>query len=83
MWNFGVKSKIHTGFLMRKLEERYYLVELRVDTDLIIHWIFNTRNEGLKWIDVAQDSKNLTVVFDTVMNLWLPQSAEFSRLTED
>ena len=43
--------------LMRKPEERDHLVELRIDTDYIIHWIFNTTKEGVRWIDVAQDAK--------------------------
>ena len=42
---------------MRKPEERDHLVELRIDTDYIIHWIFNTTKEGVRWIDVAQDAK--------------------------
>jgi len=56
------KAKYIQGF-DEEPEERDHLVELRVDTDYIIHWIFNTHNEGVKQIDVAQDNKNLTVSF--------------------
>ena len=31
---------------MRKPEERDHLVELGVGRDYIIHWTFNTHNEG-------------------------------------
>ena len=45
---------MHTGFWWGNLRERAYLEALEVDGMVILMWIFNKRDAGIEWIDVAE-----------------------------
>ena len=62
---------MHTGFWLGDLRERDHLENLRVDGRITLKWIFTKWDEGIEWIDLAQDEDRWWPV-NTVMNLRVP-----------
>jgi hypothetical protein len=48
-------GEVYTGVWWGYLRERYHLEDLGVVGRIILKWIFRKWDEGMEWIDVAQD----------------------------
>jgi hypothetical protein len=46
---------LRSGFWWGKLRERDHLEDLGVDGSIMLKWIFKKRDEGMDWIDLAED----------------------------
>jgi hypothetical protein len=54
---------VHAGFSWENLVERDFLEEAGIDGRIILKWIFNKWDWGIKWIDLVQDR---------VKSFWVP-----------
>jgi hypothetical protein len=54
------------------LKEGDHLEDLDVDRRIISKWRFEKWNEGVDWIDLAQDMGTRGTVVNAVINLWVP-----------
>jgi hypothetical protein len=50
-----VRGETHLGFWWGNLREREHLEDPGVDGRIILRWIFPKWDEGMVWIDLAQD----------------------------
>jgi hypothetical protein len=48
------------------------LEDPRADGRIILKWIFEKCDEGMDWIDLAQDRDTWQTVVNTVINLRIP-----------
>jgi hypothetical protein len=48
------------------------LGDLGVDGRIILNWIFKKWDEGMDWIELAQDRDGWRALVDAVMNLQVP-----------
>ena len=69
------ENKSAYSILVGKREENSYLEDLGVDGRIILRWIFRNWDEGMDWIDMAQDRDRWQALVNTVMNLQVPQTA--------
>jgi hypothetical protein len=54
------------------LRERGYLEDLSVDGNIKLTWINKKWDEGMDWIEVAQDRHKWRAAVNAVMNLRVP-----------
>jgi hypothetical protein len=54
MWHVRDTGKVHKRFWWGILRETGYLKDIRVDGRIILKWIFNTWDEDMNWIGLAQ-----------------------------
>jgi hypothetical protein len=43
-----------------------------IDGRIVLRWIFKKYNEGMDWIELAQDMDRWWSLVNVVMNLWVP-----------
>jgi hypothetical protein len=63
---------MHTGFWWEDLREGDHLGDPDVDGRIIFKWIFKKWDEGMYWIELAQDRDRWRAVVNAVMNLRVP-----------
>jgi hypothetical protein len=54
------------------LRVKDHLGEPGVDGRIILRWVFRKWDEGVKWIDLAEDMDGWPAFVNTVMNLRVP-----------
>ena len=73
MWHVWGTGEVRTGFWWEDLRERDHLEDLGVDGRIILKRIFKKWDEeGMDWIDVAEDRDKCRALVKTVMNLQAP-----------
>jgi hypothetical protein len=66
------RGEMHTGYSWGNLMEGENLENAGIDGRIILKWIFGKENEGMDWIDLAQDRDRWRAVVNAVMNLRVP-----------
>ena len=61
-----------TGFWWGNLRERDHFGDPGVDGRIILRWIFRKWDEGMDWIQLAQDRYRWRALVSAVMNLRVP-----------
>jgi len=69
MW--GERRVVHR-VLVGKPEGKSHLEDPGLDGSIILKWIFNTRSEGMDWIDLAQNRDRWRAIVNEVMNFLFP-----------
>ena len=69
---YGGEEKCIQGFGGGNLRERGHLEDLGVYGRVILKWIFEKWDEGMDWIDLAQNRDRWWALVNAVMNLWVP-----------
>jgi hypothetical protein len=54
------------------LRERDHLEDPSIDGRIILRLIFRKWDEGIDWIDLAQDRDSWRALVNAVINLWFP-----------
>jgi hypothetical protein len=65
----GRKREVHTGFWWGDLREGDHFGDPGVDGRMILKWIFKKWDEGMDWIELAQDRDRWRAVVNAVMIL--------------
>ena len=60
------------GFWWGNLRERDHFKDPGVDLRIILRWILRKWDEGMEWIDVAQDRDRWRALVNAVMNRRFP-----------
>jgi hypothetical protein len=63
---------VHTGFEWGNLRQRDHLEDAGVGGRIILKWIFEKRDGGMHWINLAQDRNMWRALVNTVINLRFP-----------
>jgi hypothetical protein len=63
---------VHTGFWWESLKERDHLEDIGADGGIILKWIFKSWDEGMHWIDLAQDRDRWLSLANMVIKLRVP-----------
>jgi hypothetical protein len=66
------KREVHTGFWWGDLREGDHLGDPGEDGRIILKWIFKKLDEGMDWIELAQDRDRWRTLVNAVMNLRVP-----------
>lgn len=66
------RREVRTGLYWGNLRERDNMEDLGVDLRIILQWIFNKYDWGLRLIGLPQDMEKWRAVVHTVMNLRVP-----------
>jgi hypothetical protein len=62
---------MHRGFWWERQKERDHQEDLDIGGRLILRWILE-REDGMVWIDLAQNRDQWRALVNTVMNLRVP-----------
>jgi len=65
---WGERRDVHR-VLVGKPERKSHLEDPGVHGSIILKWIFNKRDEGMDWIDLAQNKDRWWALVNEVMNL--------------
>jgi hypothetical protein len=68
MQNVWGKREVHTGFWWGDLREGGHLGDPGVNGRTILKWIFKKWDEGIDWIELAQDRNTWWILVNAVMN---------------
>jgi hypothetical protein len=63
---------VHTGFWWGDLSEGDHFGDSDVNGRIILKWILKSGNEGMDWIELAQDRDRWRAVVNAVTNLRVP-----------
>jgi len=66
--------EVYTEFWWGNLRERGHLGDPGVYGRIILKWIIRKWNEGMDWIDLAQDRNKWQALVNMVMNLQVPKN---------
>jgi hypothetical protein len=66
------RGDVHTGFLCGNPGERDLLEYPGIDGRITLRRIFRKWDEGMDWIDLAQDRNGWRSLVNAVMNLRVP-----------
>jgi len=66
-------EKVQTGFQLGDLRKRKHLENLGVNWRIILKCIFSKGDEeGMDWIDLAQERDRWRALVNAVMKFWVP-----------
>jgi hypothetical protein len=68
------RKGMHVGYWWESQKERDHWEDEDVDGRTILKWILE-REDGMDWIDLAQDRDQWRALVNTVMNLRVPHNA--------
>jgi hypothetical protein len=66
------RGEVHIRFLQGNLRKGDLLEDPRINEMIILKWIFEKRDGGMDWIDLAQDRDRWWTLVNAVMNLPVP-----------
>ena len=69
---YGGRVEVYTGCRLGNLKERDHLEDPSIDGRIILRLIFRKWDEGIDWIDLAQDRDSWRALVNAVINLWFP-----------
>ena len=73
---------MHRGFWWGILRERGHLEFPGVDGRIILRWIFRTWDEGVDWIDLAQDRDRRRTLVNKAMKIMRIKPTSTYRICE-
>ena len=75
MWHVWKTGQVHTVFCWLYRRGRGHLENLDVDGRIILKLIFKKWDEGMDWIDMADDKERWRDFLSAVMNFWVAYDA--------
>jgi len=73
---------VHTWFWRGILRERDHLEFPGVDGSIILRWIFRKWDEGMDWIDLAQDRVRRRILVNAAMKIMRIKPRSAHRICE-